>query len=143
MDGFLRTWVAQRLRGKPVLAEFAVKIASQHTKGQYIAAGQKVIERFLFDWIDLHTGNIAVGRHQCALLIKPQSAYPSFAGFDQAAVRACLAAHALLFFRLGKPGRLCHCIKKIAWFHWWLHIDYSPQLNDCNWIYSVLNLKIW
>ncbi len=83
--------VAQRLGGEPVLAKIAFQVASQHAKGQRIAAGQEMCERFLLDGIHRRPGDVTVRNHQLALPVEAHLADAALAGRDLAAVRAGVA----------------------------------------------------
>ena len=83
--------VAQRLGGEPVLAEIAFQVATQHAKGQRIAAGQEMCEWFLLDGIHRCPGDVTVRNHQLALPIEAHLADAALAGRNRAAVCAGVA----------------------------------------------------
>src|SRR5439155_570517 len=64
-----RRGIAQRLRGQPVLAVAAVKVAAEHAEGEAVLAGQDVEERFLLDRVRLERRHVAGGDHQRAALV--------------------------------------------------------------------------
>src|SRR5213076_1136430 len=91
--------VAQRLAREPVLAIPTVEIASQHTEGECVGAGEGVEERLLLGRIALQGGDVAGGDVQRPVLVEADLADPPAPGLDEATVPAREAAHRVV----GKP----------------------------------------
>jgi hypothetical protein len=69
-----------------------MKIATHHTEGEGVAAGQDVEERLLLDGVALHPGDVAVGDPESAGLVEADLADAAEALADEAAVPAGQAA---------------------------------------------------
>ena len=78
--------VAQGLAGDPILAVGTVEVTAEHAKGEGVAPGIGVPEGFLFDGVDLESGDVAPGDAEFAGAVETDSAHAGFAVADEAAV---------------------------------------------------------
>ena len=86
-------FVAQRLRGQPVLAIPTVEVAAQHAERERVAAGQAMEEGLFFGGIALQGRDVARRRVQRSFLIESHLADPAAARLDETAVTAGKAAN--------------------------------------------------
>src|SRR5262245_20014122 len=68
--------IPQRLRGHPILAIRAVKVASEHPKAHRQRSRQCMKERFFFHGIELKCADITVRHEQFASTIEPDTTDP-------------------------------------------------------------------
>src|SRR6185503_9344906 len=86
-----RVRIAERLRGDPVLAIAAVKIAPEHPEAVGERAGVGVKERLLLDRIALHAADVAPGHQRAAGLVEAHLAHADGAFRQRTAVPAGIA----------------------------------------------------
>src|SRR4026208_2001734 len=95
--GDIRIWVTHSLRGEPVRAVAAMKIAAEHSKCQRVRARHHMKERLLFDRVTLQRGYIPAGYAQLAALIEPHLTYPAPPFTDLTAMSAGITQHRFIF----------------------------------------------
>src|SRR6185503_15534175 len=67
-------WIAQCLRGHPVLTVAAMIITAEHTERQRKRSGIRMKERFLLGRIALNSANISAWHHQAAVFVVTHAA---------------------------------------------------------------------
>src|SRR5215475_6132579 len=105
--------IPQGLRGHPILAVRAVKVASKHSKAHRQGSRQSMEERFLFDRIELKGANIAMGHEQLASTIESDAADAVEPVEDDAAVSASKASQLAVFEALVQVAFDCVGFKNI------------------------------
>ena len=92
-----RVRIPQRLKGHPILAIQAVKVASEHPKAQRQRSRQCMEEGFFFDWIELKGADITVRDEQLASTIEPDATDPVEPIENHAAMSASEASQLAVF----------------------------------------------
>jgi len=95
-----RIWIAQCLRGDPILAVSTVEIAAEHAEAQRGRAWRHVKERLFLNGIALHALYVSPGNPQLASAIEADLADPGLPVENRAAVAAGEAADAAVVDRL-------------------------------------------
>src|SRR4030095_15272264 len=89
--------IPQRLRGYPILAIRAVKVASEHPKAHCQRSRQCMKERFFFHRIELKGADITVRHEQLASTIEPNATDPVEPVENHAAMSAREASQLAVF----------------------------------------------
>src|SRR5271163_4014996 len=87
--------VAQGLRGYPVLTVGAMQIAAKHSETVGQGSGVRVEEGLLFDWVTLHSRDVAPGGVERAFAVEADFTDSGLAFGDGAAVAAGVAADSI------------------------------------------------
>ena len=75
-----------------ILAELAGQVTARRAKRQDRGAGQKVVERFLFNWINAKARRPApCGQNHLIVLARPDKAQPALPVFELTKPRADIA----------------------------------------------------
>src|SRR5207244_7030148 len=100
-----RPRIAQRLRRDPVLAIRTVQVTTEHAERERVRTRESVEERLLLDRVALQGSHVASGNHQRAAAVVADLADAPQAIFDQASVRARVAADLIVRQLLAKRSK--------------------------------------
>src|SRR5258708_35936914 len=94
-----------RFRNVPVLAEETSHVAAGRAHAEDARAGQKMVQRFFFDGINLQRGWGSITKGvELSILIDSDEAESRLPGMDMAVARAEESVHAAVALRLAPSG---------------------------------------
>src|SRR5579859_77247 len=126
--------ILSRLRDVPVLAKEAAHVASRRPHAEHLRPGKKMIQRFLFNGIDLQGRRRAVAQAiEFSVLIYADEAKPGLSRMDVAMARTQVAVHAPARLRLPPPSfvQLLRFLEDVQFAHERIPLPISSYAYEC------------